>query len=242
MYSLKQERTINMSDYTKLTSFDTKDALSTGDPLKRVKGTELDDEFDAIAVAVATKANSASPAFTGTPTGPTATAGTNTTQLATTAYVNNLFPAGIIAMWSGLIVNIPAGWNLCNGSNGTPDLRNRFIIGATLDDTTAKTSVTGSNTQTGGTKDAVVVSHNHSGGTTSTASLTGSFTNSSNSGYAVTGVFSTLNTFGGNGGEPQTNRTVGFDASHSHTIAAEGVSGTNQNLPPYYALAFIMKA
>jgi hypothetical protein len=83
-----------LSDYTKLTSFDTKDALSVGDPLKRVKGTELDDEFDAIAVAVATKANSASPSFTGTPTAPTATAGTSTTQIATTAFVNSASTSG----------------------------------------------------------------------------------------------------------------------------------------------------
>jgi predicted aconitase len=76
-----------MSDYTKLTAYDLKDSLTTGDPLKRVKGTELDDEFDAIGVAIATKANSASPAFTGTPTGSTAALGTNTTQLATTAFV-----------------------------------------------------------------------------------------------------------------------------------------------------------
>ena len=231
-----------MSDYTKLTSYDTKDALSTGDPLKRVKGTELDDEFDAIATAIATKANSASPAFTGTPTGPTATAGTNSTQLATTAFVNALFPSGIIAMWSGLISNIPTGWHLCNGSNGTPDLRNKFIIGAYLDDTVAKTSVTGSNTQTGGSKDSVVVAHNHNSGVTGSTTITGSFTTSSNQGFAVSGVFSDGGSYSGNGGEPQTNHTVNLSAPHTHTITAEGESGTNKNLPPYFALAFIMKA
>jgi len=52
-----------MSNYTKLTAYDTKDSLTTGDPLKRIKGTELDDEFDAIATAIATKANLASPEF-----------------------------------------------------------------------------------------------------------------------------------------------------------------------------------
>jgi len=231
-----------MSDYTKLTSYDTKDALSTGDPLKRVKGTELDDEFDAIAVAIATKANSASPAFTGTPTGPTATAGTNTTQLATTAFVNNLFPAGIIAMWSGVISNIPTGWYLCNGSNGTPDLRNKFIIGAYLDDTVAKTSVTGSNTQTGGSKDSVAVTHNHNSGVTGSTTISGSFTTASNNGFSVSGVFSDGGSYSGNGGEPQTNHTVNLSAPHTHTIAEAGESGTNKNLPPYFALAFIMKA
>jgi len=66
-----------MSNYTKLTAYDTKDALSTGDPLKRIKGTELDDEFDAIATAIATKADTTSPSFTtpvlGTPTSGTLT-------------------------------------------------------------------------------------------------------------------------------------------------------------------------
>jgi len=57
-----------MTNYTKLTAFDTKDALSTGDPLKRVKGTELDDEFDAISTAIATKADTASPTLSGTTT------------------------------------------------------------------------------------------------------------------------------------------------------------------------------
>jgi hypothetical protein len=57
-----------MTNYTKLTAFDTKDALSTGDPLKRVKGTELDDEFDAISTAIATKADTTGPTFSGTTT------------------------------------------------------------------------------------------------------------------------------------------------------------------------------
>ena len=222
-----------MSDYTKLTAYDIKDALSTGDPLKRVKGTELDDEFDAIAVAIATKANSASPSFTGTPTGPTATAGVSTTQLATTAFVNNLFPAGIIAMWSGTIVTIPTGWNLCNGSNGTPDLRNKFIIGATLDDTVAKTSVTGSNTQTGGTKDAVLVAHNH------TLTDPGHFHYSNwvdYTGGGGSGLTDPVNPGTGSYHVNTNTQVTGI------TLAAVGVSGTNENLPPYYALAFIMKA
>ena len=76
-----------MSNYTKATNFATKDTLVSGDPNKVVKGTELDNEFNAISGAVSSKADLASPAFTGTPSAPTATAGTNTTQVATTAYV-----------------------------------------------------------------------------------------------------------------------------------------------------------
>ncbi len=76
-----------MSDYTKSTNFASKDSLSIGNPLKIVKGTEIDTEFNNIATAVATKADIVSPTFTGTPAAPTATAGTSTTQLATTAFV-----------------------------------------------------------------------------------------------------------------------------------------------------------
>jgi len=76
-----------MTTYTKATNFAVKDALVTGNPLKTLKGTELDDEFNALAVASATKANLASPTFTGVPAAPTASTGTNTTQVATTAFV-----------------------------------------------------------------------------------------------------------------------------------------------------------
>jgi hypothetical protein len=76
-----------MSNYTKATNFATKDTLPTGDSGKIIKGTEIDTEFNAIVSAVATKADIASPTFTGTPAAPTATSGTNTTQLATTAFV-----------------------------------------------------------------------------------------------------------------------------------------------------------
>jgi hypothetical protein len=76
-----------MSNYTKATNFATKDTLPTGDANKIVKGTEIDNEFTAIASAVTSKADLASPTFTGTPAAPTATAGTNTTQIATTAFV-----------------------------------------------------------------------------------------------------------------------------------------------------------
>ena len=76
-----------MSDYIKATNFATKDTLSTGNPNKIIKGTEIDTEFNAIASAVASKSDINSPSFTGIPEAPTAAAGTNTTQVATTAHV-----------------------------------------------------------------------------------------------------------------------------------------------------------
>ena len=57
-----------MSNYTKSTNFATKDNLAVGNALKRVKGAEIDDEFNALSVAIATKANTNNAALTGTPT------------------------------------------------------------------------------------------------------------------------------------------------------------------------------
>jgi hypothetical protein len=76
-----------MSNYTITTTFATKDSLASGDPAKKIKGTEFGTEFTNIATAVNSKADSASPALTGTPTAPTAASGTDTTQIATTAFV-----------------------------------------------------------------------------------------------------------------------------------------------------------
>ena len=76
-----------MSNYTKATNFATKDTLPTGDSNKIVKGTEIDNEFNAISGAISSKSDIASPTFTGTPAAPTATAGSNTTQLANTSFV-----------------------------------------------------------------------------------------------------------------------------------------------------------
>jgi hypothetical protein len=92
-----------MSNYTKLTDFATKDSLPTGSANKILKGTEIDDELQAIETAVATKANLDSPAFSGTPTAPTAASGTNTTQIASTAFVQ---AAAAAAVSSG--INNPA--------------------------------------------------------------------------------------------------------------------------------------
>ena len=99
---------------------------------------------------------------TGTATGSTPSVSDDSTKFATTAFVRDIIPSGVIVMWSGSVATIPSGWYLCNGSNSTPDLRNKFIIAANADDGgAAKTSVTGSATQSGGSKDAIVVSHTH---------------------------------------------------------------------------------
>ena len=140
-------------------------------------------------------------------------------------------PSGIITMWSGTIATIPSGWFLCNGSNSTPDLRNRFIIGAFSDTTgVAYTTITGANTQTGGTKDAIVVSHTH----TATVTDPGHFHTSAVPAATITSGAEVNGAVSGNTGT----KVTGITVANSTT----GSSGTDQNLPPYYALAFIMKA
>ena len=234
-----------MANYTKATNFTAKDGLPTGNSGKIVKGAEIDTEFTAIASAISSKADLNSPALTGTPTAPTASAATNTTQVATTAFVQTAlsaaFTSGMIMMWSGTIATIPTGWVLCNGSNSTPDLRNRFIIGAHSDTAgVAYTTVTGSNTQTGGTKDAINVSHTHTATTTATDS---GHTHLSNAVGLVNGTINWVGTGGTpyNNGNNTNTGTGTANITATTTISTEGSSGTNQNLPPYYALAYIMK-
>jgi hypothetical protein len=238
-----------MSNYTKATNFATKDGLTTGDPAKVVKGTEIDTEFTAIASAISSKSDSNSPTFTGTPAAPTASAGTNTTQIATTAFVaaaiSSSMPSGGIIIWSGAANAIPSGWYLCNGSNGTPDLRNRFVIGA---------GSTYSVAANGGSKDAIVVSHTHSltattGSGGSHSHLTGTNTQLNPFGVPVAryGYADTwVNVAGANGSVAGYDTNTSTAAAHTHTVSgttdSTGSSGTDANLPPYYALCYIMKA
>ena len=138
----------------------------------------------------------------------------------------------MIMMFSGSTA--PTGWVLCNGSNGTPDLRDRFIVGATIGgDTTYPGVDVGS---TGGSADATLVSHNHSGSSVTGGGTHGHTYDRSDAGSGTEG--------GSQGVHDYNNSTsVGGNGSHSHglSISTEGASATNANLPPYYALAFIMK-
>jgi hypothetical protein len=228
-----------MSNYTKATNFSIKDGLVTTDPAKIIKGTEIDNEYNAISNAIASKADVNSPSLTGSPTAPTATAGSNTTQIATTAFATAAaaaaFPSGGIIMWSGLISAIPSGWYFCNGSNSTPDLRDKFIIGASADSGgAAKTNITAAYTQTGGSKDAIVISHTHTATVSDPGHTHGPVVASRFAGPAFGGYNVNLQI----SDTPIDSAFTGISVSNSTT----GSSGTNANLPPYYAIAYIMKA
>ncbi|MDX4061727.1 hypothetical protein Q6A90_05035 [Aliarcobacter skirrowii] len=155
-------------------------------------------------------------------------------------YVDARTPRGVIVMWSGATNVIPTGWALCDGQNGTPDLRDRFVVGA---GSTYGVGVTG------GSKDAVVVAHTHT-------QVAHSHTASTNSTGAHTHTVNAVTSGGGSGNAPSksanayTNVTSSSSGAHSHTVTvanetpainSTGVSGVDKNLPPYYALAYIMK-
>lgn len=110
-----------MANYTKATNFTAKDTLPTGNSGKIVKGTEIDTEFTAIASAISSKADINSPALTGTPTAPTATAGTNTTQVSTTAFVNGEITAERTATAT-----------LTNKTLTSPTINTATVSGATI--------------------------------------------------------------------------------------------------------------
>jgi hypothetical protein len=131
-------------------------------------------------------------------------------------------PSGGIIMWSGSVASIPTGWFLCNGANGTPNLLNRFVIAA---------GSTYAVASTGGSADAIVVSHTHAATVTDPGHVHGGVLNFT--GTALTGP--------NDRGSTNTNTSsavTGITVANSTT----GSSGTNANLPPYYALAFIMKS
>lgn len=196
---------------------------------------------------LATSPSIASPTLTGTPLAPTAAAGTNTTQVATTAFVlSNGAPTGGLIMWS--TATAPSGWLLCNGAavSRTTYAALFAIVGTTFGagDTTTTFNLpnyvnrfpigvgsTAALAATGGSNDAVVVSHTHTA-------------TSTDAGHAHSYV-AALDFRGagvGNLGTRGGGETTGTGyASITTTVNTAGVSGTNANLPPYLGINFIIK-
>jgi hypothetical protein len=213
-----------MSDYTKSTDFASKDALPSGNAAKIVKGTEIDTEFNNIAVAVATKADLASPGFSGSPTAPTQSTGDNTSKLATTGFVqaalSALYPVGSIYTNAAVSTN-PA--TLLGFGTWSAFGAGRVMVGLDAGNAAFDTAQ-----ETGGSADAIVVSHTHSA--TSSVSDPGhnhtiGFQNQTidqNAGSAGLVKQGTSNT-----------STASTGISVSTSISTTGSSATNANLPPY---------
>jgi len=175
-------------------------------------------------------------------------------------------PSGLIAMWAGLLANIPSGWALCDGLNGTPDLRSKFIKGSAAAANPGATGGAASQTYTpqGSISGIAVADHaSHTHSVTSNVAVadhaahTHTFTASSN---AASPKLMTANTSSGVAasgatGNPSatlthtvTNNAVTSgapSATLTHTVSSQGTfAGTQATIatePAYYSLAFIMK-
>lgn len=164
---------------------------------------------------------------------------------------------GVIVMWSGSADNIPEGWALCDGTNGTPDLRDRFIVGAgreyAVGDTGGAKEVTLTTAQmpkhshTGSTNSAG--SHTHTGTTNTAGAHSHSYTRYS---YVdrVSQITLTANALIGTRTENTSSagahsHTLNIDSAgdHTHTVTTNEAGGgqPHENRPPYYALCFIMR-
>ena len=209
-----------MSNYTKATNFATKDTLPTGDSNKIVKGTEIDNEFNAISGAISSKADIASPTFTGSPAAPTATAGANTTQIATTAFVTAalaaVYPVGSIYINATSSTN-PA--TLLGFGTWTAFGAGRVMVGLDGSDALFDTAE-----ETGGSKDAVVVSHTH------TATVTDPGHAHS---YNQPVQSNAANPPGASGSQASATTTGSAFTGISVSNSTTGVSGTNANIQPY---------
>jgi hypothetical protein len=232
-----------VSNYIKLTDYSVKDGLITGDPDKVVKGTEIDDEFDAIASAIQTKADVVSPTFLGTPTAPTANQSVNNTQIATTAFAKAAALASLQAVY-------PVGSIYINATNSTNPgtllgfgTWVAFGAGRVMVGFNASDPLFDSAEETGGSKDAVAVAHTH--GFSATTSSNGDHNHiQAYSGHASaparygttsTSISAIDDAFAG--GDDTSGPLTSTAGAHTHTVsgttASTGSSGTNANLPPY---------
>lgn len=167
-----------------------------------------------------------------TPVGQTTAAPGSFTSLSASGALNFL-PVGSIIMWSPPVgvTTVPTGWAICDGTEGTPDLSERFVVGA------GGTYALG---DTGGSADAAVITHTHvatiqNGGAHS--HLTYPF------GQPGAGTNFADRTLASVNGAVSVSTDAAGVHNHSATVAAPvgSVSGTGRNLPPYYALYFIMR-
>lgn len=149
---------------------------------------------------------------------------------------DNGVPVGTIVAWSGAVADIPAGWRLCNGLNGTPNLRNRFILGA--GDTYAVGATGGSTsvTPTGSTGSAGAHTHGVTG--TAASKATGITVDTPKGGVEGSARQQVANVTVNDPGHNHTvTGTADSQGSHTHTVSINSVS----TMSPYYALAFMMK-
>lgn len=153
--------------------------------------------------------------------------------------VNGTIPVGGIILWSGSITAIPAGWALCNGSNGTPNLRDRFIVGAGAIYDVGITGGSQSRYLTVGN----LPSHSHTGTTSSGGShfhgINGELMQKDGTSTKTVAALDTGSDV--NHGTYLKYTNSSGTHSHSFTTSSTGYGSSVDIRPPYYALAYIMK-
>lgn len=227
-----------MSNYLKTTNFTAKDSLTSGDPAKKIVGSEFDTEFDALQTAIASKADLASPVLTGIPTAPTASFGNSTSQLATTAFVQAalqaVYPVGSI--YTSTVSTSPA--TLFGFGTWVEFGAGKVLVGQDTGDTSFDVLE-----ETGGSKDAIVVSHTHTvtdAGHRHFTTLDGvAGTSASFQSQIGKTEYSTVNggyesAFArGVADSTEANASTSSTTTTGVTIDSAGSSGTNANLQPY---------
>lgn len=161
-------------------------------------------------------------------------AGQMVTSVVGVLSANDNVPSGAIVVWSGMIANIPDGWVLCDGNNGTPDLRDKFIVGAREDEGgVAKSKIMGFLAQAGG-----AIAHDH-GGETKPHTLTIAQMPKHHHGYMATPW--TGGRYDGHSSPLMTQQVSGVTDDEGGSQPHTHLIGSDFNVPPYYALAYIMK-
>ena len=152
-------------------------------------------------------------------------------------------PIGTILMYTGAVVDVPEGWLLCDGDNGTPNLIDRFIVGTA---TEAEIGDTGGSAAPAMPLHTHSMDHSHTGTTEWEGNHTHSYKNypRNYSGYSANGSDWTINNSSAAG------KTTGGGGGHDHELLLEDYVGTTGekesgdalegNLPPYYKVAYII--
>jgi hypothetical protein len=146
--------------------------------------------------------------------------------------------SGTIKQWKGTIATIPLGYHLCDGTNGTPNLTDKFVVGASTDNAgVAKTTITGIPTKNGGT-----ITHAH-GISDPGHQHVGNSGNPDELGVPMNSQSLAAGTDYGNANIGPGSSGYISPISGSTAIAGTGINGTNNatTVQPYYALAYIMK-
>ena len=152
-------------------------------------------------------------------------------------------PAGTIAMWAGTLASVPSGWNLCDGTSGTPDLRGQFIKGWAAGVDPGTTGGSATTTATGSVAAPTFTGSSVTSGATGAGTPAGTIDAHTTNVFTGTGATTLLT-------GPTTHTFTGSAmGTHTHSVSAAGTNSAPaftgnavNSEPPYYKLAYIQKS